>query len=457
MHSPSLALIALHLTSTVALMVYAPCAMGQDGSGVAKANERGVAADTAARIELETLAGATRMRDAALGDLTSLAREGAAFARYPRRTAAASTSDGAARPFVPGGGAEVDGGAAAPAEAALVALVSLVGGDRLRGRVRGGEGDALWVDLGGVELALSIDTIQSVLFEARIPRQSTQAPAPLAGTDVLYISAGTSAERTQGLDRAEGLVEAFTADGVDFEDSRVGRRTYPWSRVAALFIAAVDGEAARPAPTSEGAEALEPVLVGLAQGGRLSGRLRRMDATQVELVRPSGAVLVLPAALVTEVVLADGSFEFLSELEVSDAGPVSLFGDDLGFTWPHRIDRAVDGGPLSVMGQIESRGIGVHAPSRLTWRLTGPYARLRLAAAVDDSGLGTDRGGSVVFRVLGDGRELWKSGLVRANQAPTLAPTIDLRGISELTLEVDPSGDFVLDRANWLRPLLVRG
>jgi hypothetical protein len=34
---------------------------------------------------------------------------------------------------------------------------------------------------------------------------------------------------------------------------------------------------------------------------------------------------------------------------------------------------------------------------------------------------------------------------------------VDLRGAKLLELEVEPGADWVLDRANWLRPLLVRG
>ena len=33
---------------------------------------------------------------------------------------------------------------------------------------------------------------------------------------------------------------------------------------------------------------------------------------------------------------------------------------------------------------------------------------------------------------------------------------MDLAGVSKLVLEVDPAGPFTLDRADWLRPMLVR-
>ncbi len=65
--------------------------------------------------------------------------------------------------------------------------------------------------------------------------------------------------------------------------------------------------------------------------------------------------------------------------------------------------------------------------------------------------------GSVVFRVLVDGEERWSSAIVRGGDTPLELPPIDLEGAHELALEVDMAEDhYVADRADWLRPLLVR-
>jgi len=401
-----------------------------DASGQAPALGR---VQAPVRIELESLGGEVRLRDPALGPLTSLTAEGAALVRFTGRTG-----------FVP-----------ATLDPRTVAEVELAGGDRVRGVVRAAGDDGLAVDLGGAELVLDLDELRALVFRARVPREAAIDREPDADSDVLYFVAG------RGLDRAEGLLEGFDAQGLVFEDSRVGKRSYTWDRVAALFVAPLEASAAAaredvPGAGAGAARPLDPVVVGLVGGGRLSGRLRSLDALRVRLVRQGGAVLELPAELLTELALADGSFTFLSDLPVAKGGPLSPFGDELGFTWPHRIDRAVDGGPLRVGGKVEGRGIGVHAPSRLTWRLDGSFERLRFAVAVDDSGVGAERSGSVRFRVVGDGRELWQSGIVRGGQGLSSPPALSITGVRELVLEVDPDGDFVLDRANWLRPVLVR-
>ncbi len=377
------------------------------------------------RLELEALGGKTRRLAGDAPALRSLAAEGAAFARYVGQA-----------PVVP-----------ATLDARAVAEVELVGGDRLRGVLRPAGADQLAVELGGVSLTVDLDAIRSWVYPARLPADLAAAPVGSSEADVLYFVAG------RGLDRAEGLVDGFTDEGLRFEDSRVGARSYGWERLAAVFVAALDeegGDAAAAPPAGE------RVRVQLRDGGRVTGRLVSLDLAGVALEDTVGGALTLPSELVAEVTLADGSFVFLTELAVADGGPTSPFGDELGFTWPHRIDRAVDGGPLRVAGRVELRGIGVHAPSRLTWRLDGAFETLRLAAAVDDSGAGTERAGAVRFIVRAEGRELWRSEVVRAGQGAVTPPPIDVRGVRELVLEVDAEGDFVLDRANWLRPVLVR-
>ena len=200
------------------------------------------------------------------------------------------------------------------------------------------------------------------------------------------------------------------------------------------------------------------MAVTLAGGGRISGTLVQLgppeDGVQIRI--GGGAAVQLPGTIVTEVSLDDGSFRFLGDLAPADAGHSSPFGDELGFVWPMRVDRNCRGGLLSVGGVVFDRGLGVHAPSRLTWTLGGEWGSLRLMCGVDDSGQSGSRAGSVRFRVLGDGQEIWESDIMRGGLPALRSPEIALKGIEELVLEVDPAGDFVLDRADWIRPMLLR-
>ncbi len=386
----------------------------------------------APRVVLEALDGTTTVRASSAAPLKSLKAAGAAFARFEDVAAAV--------------GAE----SADSIRAQDFATLELAGGDRLAGAIRGGDGDLVDLELrGGVKLQLSIDSIRSIVFAARIPDRVTTAPAPGEDGDRLYLVAAGS------LDRATGFVEEFGADGVVFEDLRVGSGTYAWERVAALFITPLEDEAEAGA---EGKGAGEPVSVSLVGGGRLSGRLLELGSPQdgVLLGLSESAEVRLPGAIISEVALDDGSFRFLSDMPPASRGSASPFGDDLGFTWPARIDRNCQGGLLRVGGQTFARGLGVHAPSELRWDLDGTWTELRLACGVDESGSSGTRSGSVRFRVLGDGVEIWRSEIQRAGEAPSRPEPLSVQGVKSLVLEVDPAGDFVLDRANWLRPMLVR-
>lgn len=399
-------------------------AVGQDD------DEGGSPTEAEPRVVLEDLAGERTYRGADAGPLGSLSAAGAAFARF----------EGLA-PVETGG----------RAAGARLASLGLAGGDRLKAVVRGGDGDVLDVEVQpGVELSLSIDGIRSIVHPSRIPDSVTESPVagPPADGDRLYLVAA------DGLDRAQGFVESFSADGVAFFDERLGQRTYPWDRVAALFIAPLDEAGGE----QEAGDAGERVTVTLAGGGRISGTLVQLGPPEegVQIRIGGGAAVQLPGALVTEVSLDDGSFRFLGDVVPADAGNSSPFGDELGFVWPMRVDRNCRGGLLSVGGVVFDRGLGVHAPSRLTWDVGGEWGSLRLMCGVDDSGQSGSRAGAVRFRVLGDGKTLWESDVMRGGLLASRSPVISLAGVEELVLEVDPAGDFVLDRANWIRPMLLR-
>lgn len=324
--------------------------------------------------------------------------------------------------------------------------VRLASGDTLRGRIRDGEGDRFELEIvGGASFELSIDEFVSLSFPQRLPSDGSAILSAAPEGDRLYRTSG------KGVDRVDGLVQGFDSAGVSFE-SRLGERLYLWEEVAALFVENL-GEVAAGEDEREGL----PVVVDLRGDSRLRGRLVHLDANGCRLSTPSNPSLMLPAPVIGEIAVDDGSYRFVSELPVADAGPVSPFGDHLGMTWPHRMDRSCMGDPLRAGGRVWSRGIGVHAPSRLTFELDGTFRELRCAIAVDENRSRSElRLGSVVFRVLVDGEERFTSPVVRGGDAP-VEIAVPVEGGRQLVLQVDESEDaHIFDRADWLRPILVR-
>jgi hypothetical protein len=320
------------------------------------------------------------------------------------------------------------------------AKVSLVGGDRVRAAVGGGEGDSLSVELaGGVALTLDVGEIYAIEFDARAPAGLERAPS---GDRLVWVRPG-------GFDKVDGTLEGFSAEGVVF-DSVLGSRTFAWSEVAALFVEPLE----EPRALAAGA-----VAVDLADGGRLCGELARWSAEGLSLALDGQRTLELASGAVREVTLADGSVAFLSQFEPALVREGWSEGDGVGMNWPWQRDLSVVGKPLAAGGRVWPRGLGVHAPSRLEFALDGGWKSLRGAVAIDDSVRLFAYKGSVEFSIFLDEKPepAWRSGRVRGGEAPLALPALELGGVKRIALVVDmDERSFVADRADWLRLLLVR-
>lgn len=134
---------------------------------------------------------------------------------------------------------------------------------------------------------------------------------------------------------------------------------------------------------------------------------------------------------------ADSGEAALSSLEVSRALQ----------TWGRpRRDTSVTEKPLRIGGQAFDSGFGTHSFSRLHVHLDRKAARFTASVGVDDGAGGP---GSVAFTVLGDGKSLWSSGVLRRGDAPKPV-SLDVSGVRYLTLDVSDGGDGISnDHANW--------
>ncbi|MCB1134338.1 MAG: NPCBM/NEW2 domain-containing protein, partial [Verrucomicrobiae bacterium] len=87
---------------------------------------------------------------------------------------------------------------------------------------------------------------------------------------------------------------------------------------------------------------------------------------------------------------------------------------------------------------------------RHEYELGGAWKRLRGSA-----GIASGHTGTVGFRILGDGRELWNSGTLKDQLCKDF--DVDLTGVNELVLETSDAGDGIRDDWGlWLDPVLSR-
>ena len=112
---------------------------------------------------------------------------------------------------------------------------------------------------------------------------------------------------------------------------------------------------------------------------------------------------------------------------------------------PHA-NQSVDGNPLNIGGTAFGHGLGTHANSSLSITVNGA-TRFSGSVGLDGEVASTEAG--VEFLVLGDGKELWRSGVMRAKEAAkTFA--LELQGVKTLALRVAAAGDSIdFDHADW--------
>jgi hypothetical protein len=105
---------------------------------------------------------------------------------------------------------------------------------------------------------------------------------------------------------------------------------------------------------------------------------------------------------------------------------------------------------LQVGARFFDSGLYAHAPAKYEFDLGGKWQRLRASFGLQDG-----HAGSVVFVVRGDGRELFRSQLVRDHRLRELS--VDAAGLDRLELLVEDGGDGTSgDWGLWLAPRLER-
>ncbi len=111
-------------------------------------------------------------------------------------------------------------------------------------------------------------------------------------------------------------------------------------------------------------------------------------------------------------------------------------------------NKSVENHPLTIGGQEFKRGFGTHAESFFHINLGGDAQKFSASVGVDDE-VNTNPASSVEFVVIGDGKELWKSGVMRAGEAAKDCD-VNVAGVKKLTLKVGEADDGnSFDHADW--------
>ncbi len=149
-----------------------------------------------------------------------------------------------------------------------------------------------------------------------------------------------------------------------------------------------------------------------------------------------GIVAASWAAAVAET-SSQGRKVWLSDLDISKT--------QQGWGEPQK-DKSVDGNALRITGRTFDRGLGTHADSALYVKLAGGSTRFTAMVGLDDE---AGRFGTVVFRILADGEEIFKTDTMKAGQ-PAREVDVDVTGVDTLILLVNGGEDGInYDHADW--------
>jgi alpha-galactosidase len=111
-------------------------------------------------------------------------------------------------------------------------------------------------------------------------------------------------------------------------------------------------------------------------------------------------------------------------------------------------NKSVGGSTLTIGGKKFTRGFGTHSESTLRLNLNGGAQEFSASVGVDDD-VNKNPASSVEFIVLGDGKALWRSGVMHAGD-PAKDCKATLAGVKSLVLEVSDAGDGInYDHADW--------
>ncbi|MCS7304817.1 MAG: NPCBM/NEW2 domain-containing protein [Thermoguttaceae bacterium] len=190
------------------------------------------------------------------------------------------------------------------------------------------------------------------------------------------------------------------------------------------------------------------IWVGLRDGSLLLAQQLAVQQTQAELTLLGNLCFQTERDNLVFLQPIGGRLVYLSDLEPKQY----QFEPFFELLWPYQRDRSVTGSWLRSAGRRYLKGLGVHSKASLKYALQGRYSRLEAELGLDDTSRGR---GSVIFRVVTDGKEVFRSQPISSGDPP-LPIRLDMTGVQELELIVDygPWGDQ-MDRANWLEARLI--
>ncbi|MCS7237580.1 MAG: NPCBM/NEW2 domain-containing protein [Thermoguttaceae bacterium] len=247
-------------------------------------------------------------------------------------------------------------------------------------------------------------------------------------------------------DRISGVVLRLD-DKICLVEIEGGTAPVPRENVVAItFQPALRAGVTKPITAAQDAvgigERPDRILVGLLDGSLLCCEKLRTAAQGMEFTLVFGVSLSAKAGSVVLLEPLGGPVVYISDLEPAEYEHRPFLGikRELGR------DRSVLGSRLRKGGRVFPKGLGMQSWTIVKYSLAKKFRRFESLIGLDD--LAGERG-SVEFVVRLDGREAFRSGIIRGND-PARPVSLDVTGVNELELVVEYADRaHECDFANW--------
>jgi hypothetical protein len=326
------------------------------------------------------------------------------------------------------------------------ARLFLTTGDEIAGEITGGD-DAKVVmktpSLG--QLDVPLDDVRAVAFTG------DEAELRRFRKEILPLDVKQDVAIMRSWSRQEGILEKIDAKGIVFATDALGTVPLGTDKVIGARVKPFGKVAEKPAGIR--------ARLDLADGSVLIGKLRGLKGGVLTLDSPLKPGLEVKTSEARNLSFLGGRIVYLSDLAPAD---VEERAKIISIVFRHREDANVMGNPLRLDGKIYRKGLGVHAFTRLTYKLDGAFARFRATIGLDDEAREQTRGidGTVRFQVLVDGKPAGttgENGILLTTRDPSRPIEVDVAGASTLTLIADfGESQDTLARGAWADAYLVR-
>lgn len=315
-------------------------------------------------------------------------------------------------------------------------VLTLTNGDRLAGTVI--DGSALGLTIRNSALLrvdVGLERIRALVFPQNIPADHTVATV----TDRLLSRKSTRDEVIlKAGSETEGTIQKFGVTFLEISTDRLGTLTIPYEKVSAVGVLEVT-----PPPEEKDLR----VTVCLTDGSRITGLPRAGREREIGIESSLLGEMRIPTSRILFIYVQGGRTTYISDLEPEKVESTPFFPRE--FPWRPYLnrDRSYGGGAIRLGGVVYPKGLGCHSRVEATYDLGGAYRSLDGLLGIDDEVAGGK--GSVIFRVVLDGREVYSSGEVTHRDGPKRLG-IQVKEARKLTLVVDYGKNIhIQDRADW--------